>query len=127
MSLVKWFLLIVCMTTFLAAENAPAALNIVPRPATVRHSMGSFLLTNRTRIVATDAESRRIAGLFNQFLLDHHGMRLKLAAGIAAGDNVILFTQQASRGLPPEGCRCGLRRRVMPSYWALLLQSSPCR
>ncbi len=35
------------------------------------------MLTGETRIVAADQESRRIAGLFNDFLLEQHGLRLE--------------------------------------------------
>src|SRR5215469_3019010 len=105
---VLWLVFMLTVTTFSRAENAPANLNIVPRPASVRYSTGVFILTNRTRILATDAESRRIAGLFNEFLLNQHGMRLKFATGASAGDNVIWFSQQGNRELPPEGYRLSI-------------------
>ncbi len=105
MNLVKWFLLLLAATTFLGAENGPGTLNIVPRPVGVRYSAGSFILTNRTRIVATDTESRRIARLFNEFLLNQQGIRLRFAPSTSAGDNVVRFSQQGSRELPPEGYR----------------------
>jgi len=105
---VLWLVFVLTVATFASAEIAPANLNIVPRPVSVRYSTGVFILTHRTRIVATDAESRRIAGLFNEFLLDQHGMRLKFATGTSAGENVISFRQQRNRELPPEGYRLSI-------------------
>ncbi len=100
MKSVTWFVFLFCATPFVRAENAPAALNIVPRPVRVRYSTGSFVLTNHTRILATDTESRRIAALFNEFLLDQLGMRLKFATGRSTDSNVITFGQADSRELP---------------------------
>jgi hexosaminidase len=108
MKSVTWLVFLFCVTPFLGAQNVPAGLNIVPRPVSVRHSNGIFTLNNRTRILATDAESRRIAGLFQEFLLDHQGMRLKFATGKSAGDNVISFSQRDSRESPPEGYRLSI-------------------
>lgn len=108
MKLSLWLIFILAVTTFSPAENAPAKLNIVPRPVSVRYSSGVFLLTNRTRILATDSESHRIAGLFNQVLLNQHGMRLKFATGTPTGDNVIWFRQQGDRDLPSEGYRLSI-------------------
>ncbi len=113
MNLVKWFLCLIYVTKFIPAENAPAALNIVPRPVNVRYSTGTFILSNRTRIVASDAESRRIAESFNQFLLDQHGIRLKFATATSAGNDVISFSQQGSQDLPAEGYRLSIRPKTI--------------
>jgi len=66
---VPWLVFMLTVTT-----NAPPNLNIVPRSANVRYSTEVFILVNRTRILATDADCRRIAGSFNEFLLNQHGM-----------------------------------------------------
>src|SRR5215469_6516597 len=105
---VLWLVFMLTVTTFSRAENARANLNIVPRPASVRYSTGVFILTNRTRILATAADSRRIAGLFNEFLLNQHGMRLKSATGTSTGDNIISLSQQRNRELPAEGYRLSI-------------------
>jgi len=60
---------VLSVTAFVGAEN-PSAVNIVPRPVSVRYSTGTFILSSRTRILASDPESRRIAGLLNEFLLN---------------------------------------------------------
>ena len=113
MNPVKWCLFLLCVTTFLAAENAPVAVNIVPRPVSVRNSSGTFILTNRTRIVANDAESRRIAILFNEFLLDQHGIGLKFATGTSVGTDIISFSQQGARELPLEGYRLSIGQKTI--------------
>ena len=57
----------------LRPSQNPPTLNVVPRPASVKSLAGSFTLDDQTRILAVDKESRRIARLFNDFLLEQHG------------------------------------------------------
>src|SRR5882672_10640269 len=98
------FLLTVAM--FVHAENSPVpGVNVVPRPVSVKPLAGAFTLNDQTRIVTVDNESRRIAGLFNDFLLSQHGVRLRLAAAPPKGGNYISFSQAASSRLPEEGYR----------------------
>ena len=62
-----------------SAQVVPAAeVNIVPRPAKIKMLHGTFVLTGATRIVAADPEARRIAGLFNDFLLEQHGHKVRI-------------------------------------------------
>jgi hexosaminidase len=96
--------LLLALSSFVHAQNPPT-MNIVPRPASVRSLPGSFTLDDQTRLVAVDRESRRIAGLFNDFLLMQHGFRLQLTATQPKGKNYISFTQAESSGLPEEGYR----------------------
>jgi len=105
---VLWLVFTLTVTTFSGAENAPINLNIVPRPASVRYSTGVFTLTNRTRLLAADPESRRIAELFNEYLLNQHGMSLKFATGTSTGGSVIWFSQQHNRELSPEAYRLSI-------------------
>ena len=87
----------------------PVSLNVVPRPVSVRSTTGTFVLTNRTRIFATDSESRRIARFFADYVLEQHGMRLQFASGKSPGQDVISFSQDASRELPAEGYRLSIK------------------
>src|SRR5207245_3361779 len=59
----------------------------------------------QTRIVAVDKESRRIAGLLNDFLLSNHGFQLKIQATAPEMGRYISFTQVSGRNLPAEGYR----------------------
>src|SRR6267142_1593000 len=86
------------------AQTSPGpVLNIVPRPASLKMSTGTFLLTGETRIVAGDDESRRIAGLFHDYLLEQHGLNLRISATRPRGPNYISFSQSGGRDLPDEG------------------------
>ncbi len=79
--------------------------HVVPRPVASQRLQGTFTLDHRTRISTQDPESRRIAGLFNDFLLRAYGLSLKPAAGGARDSNSIVFTSEGSQGLPAEGYR----------------------
>src|SRR6185295_12158440 len=76
---------------------------IVPRPESLKILTGAFVLTPETRIVAVDEESRRIARLFNDYLLEQHGLRLKMSSTRDGGRNTISFSQSGSGALPGEG------------------------
>src|SRR3979411_1234096 len=95
---------LLALATFVNAENsAVASLNVIPRPVLVKALTGTFTLNDQTRIVAVDNESRRIAGLFNDFPLSHHGFRLHISATPPKVKNFISFSRAASSGLPQEG------------------------
>ena len=62
--------ILLTVASFVQAENPPVPhLNIIPLPVKIKPLPGTFTLDNQTRIVAVDKESRRIAGLLNDFLL----------------------------------------------------------
>src|ERR1044072_6451873 len=88
------------------AQVLPAAeLSVVPRPAKVRMLPGAFLLTGETRIVADDEESRRIAGLFNDYLLEQHGLRLEISATQPRTANYLSFSRAVAGDSSPVGYR----------------------
>jgi hexosaminidase len=96
------FLVIVAGSVY--AENAAVTrLNIVPQPVSVKPLPGTFTLNNQTRIVAVDEESRRIARLFDDFLLSNNGFHLKIEATAPKRGSYISFTHSGSRNLPAEG------------------------
>jgi hexosaminidase len=78
-------------------------LNIVPQPVSVRYLGGQFRLDERTLIVATDGAARRVAGQFNERILDQHGMRLPVVSARIPGHSYILFSRGTSGDLPTEG------------------------
>ncbi len=80
-------------------------LNIVPLPVKVKPLPGTFTLNNQTRIVAADEESRRVAGLLNDFLLSNHGFHLEIETTAPKRGRYISFTQVGDRNLPAEGYR----------------------
>jgi hexosaminidase len=88
-----------------AQSSAPPSVSIVPLPVESKRLDGTFLLDGRTQIVATDAESRRIAGLLNEYLFTLHGVRLPIGSKRLEDRNSISLTQDGSRALPEEGYR----------------------
>jgi hexosaminidase len=107
-----WLAFLLAIATCARAES-PAApvLNVVPRPASLESRTGTFLLTGDTRILAADEESRRIAGLFNDFLLEQHGLHLQITGARPRSQNYISFSQAGSAGLPEEGYRLAIGPR----------------
>ncbi len=104
------FLLIVA--TLVHAENpAVPRLNIVPLPAKVTRLPGSFTLNDQTRIVAADEESRRIAGLLNDFLLNNHGFHLQIETTAPKTGSYISLTQVGGQSPPAEGYRLVVKPR----------------
>ena len=90
-----------------AARAAQPEMNIVPRPVSLELRPGVFLLPGATRIVATDEDSRRIAQLFDDHLLEQHGLRLELS-GKPRGTNYISLRRSRAGELPPEGYRLAI-------------------
>ena len=103
-------LLLATVATCARAQSLPAAaVNVVPQPASLRMLQGTFVLSSATRILAADEESRRIAGLFNDYLLEQHGLRLEVTAKRPHGANYLSFSRTGAGGLPPEGYRLAIR------------------
>ena len=96
-------MVLLAAVTWVQAESGTVPNSIVPAPVVVKALSGTFTLSDRTRIVASDRESRRIAGLFNDFLLANHGFHLTSEAKAARRGNNIVFTQTGSQNLPLEG------------------------
>jgi len=98
--------LLLIVASVVHAENPVVPhLNIVPLPVSIKLLPGTFTLNNETRIVAADRESRRIAGLLNDFLLNNHGFHLEIQNTAPKRGRYISFTHVGSRNLPAEGYR----------------------
>ena len=74
----------------------------------VEFSTGTFLLSPQTRILGVDRESRRIAGLFNDYLRAQHGLQLRTDAKPPPHVNFISFGPPGSGNLPAEGYRLAI-------------------
>ena len=96
-------LILLGAATAAVAQSTPPDINVVPRPVSLKLLAGRFVLNPETRIVAGDEESRRIARLFNDYLLEQHGLHLKMSATRDGGRNTISFSQGGSGALPEEG------------------------
>jgi hexosaminidase len=55
-------------------------INIVPRPNSIKLGSGSFVISTSTKIVATDAETRRSADSLNALLETYLGKKLKITS-----------------------------------------------
>ena len=101
-----WILFLLPAAALVRAENSVfPSVSVVPRPVAVKLLAGTFVLNGQTRIVAVDRESRKIAGLFNDFLLKQDGLHLRITVNRPKRENFILFSQVDSRALPEEGYR----------------------
>ena len=86
--------ILLTVASLVHAENpALPHLNVVPLPVKIKPLPGTFTLDNQTRIVAVDRESRRIAGLLNDFLLSNHGFHLEIETTAPKRGRYISFTQ----------------------------------
>lgn len=88
-----------------AEDAAMQGIHIVPAPAMVKSLQGTFTLNERTRLLVEDPESRRIAAIFNDFLLANHGIRLKIDTSPLRGRAYIVLTETSQQALPIEGYR----------------------
>src|SRR6266480_378095 len=101
-----WMLFLLPAAALVRAENSVfPGVNIVPRPVAVKVLAGTFVLNGQTRIVAVDRESRKVAGLLNDFLLKQNGLHLRVTVNRPKRENFISFSQAGSRSLPEEGYR----------------------
>ena len=108
------FLLAMIASGAVPALAAPEPdVNVVPRPATIRALPGTFVLTGKTRIVAADPDARRIAGLFDEALLEQHGLRLEITTRAPRGANYILLQRSAADPIRAEGYHLEVRSEVI--------------
>src|SRR6266478_2156932 len=101
-----WILFLLPAAALGRAENSVfPSVPILPRPVAVKLLAGTFALNDQTRIVAGDRESRKVAGLLNDFLLKQNGLHLRITDNPSKRENFISFSQAGSRSLPAEGYR----------------------
>lgn len=91
------FVCIFLCAAFAAAQSGD--LNIIPQPKSVERLDGEFELNQKTRLVATDEEGRRLAEIFNEHLQRKHNLKLKITKG-APARNFVAFLP-TSTAVPP--------------------------
>ena len=100
------FGIVFLLTQFAPAGNpGDAQSQVVPRPVASRRLPGAFTLDHHTRISANEPESRRVAGLFTERVLETYVLMLEPEGAAAGGGASIVFTTIGSRDLPAEGYR----------------------
>ncbi len=72
------FLLLAAQIVF--AQKPTAKLSIIPQPVSVQIGTGQFHLTNKTVILATDAEDKATAQYFNEYLKQVYGFTLPVSS-----------------------------------------------
>ena len=79
-------------------------INIIPRPQSVKYDEGSFLLNSATKLVANDAEGRKLAAALNAHLVNAFKLRLDVVKK-APKANFIAFlpTSSATSHLGGDG------------------------
>src|SRR5437588_10489606 len=108
-----WILFLLPAAALVRAEHSVLpSVNIVPRPVAVKSLAGTFVVNGETRIVAADRESRKSAGLLNDFLLKQNRLRLRSTVNRPKRENFISFGQIRSRVFPEHGYRPVLGART---------------
>jgi hexosaminidase len=73
----KALLFLLLLPQVLLAQTA-APVSIIPQPVFVVTKPGTFLFNRQTVLAAADAEDRKIAGLFNEYLQSMYGFKLEV-------------------------------------------------
>jgi len=76
---------------------AQQPVNIIPKPNSVEAKTGEFVLNSTTLISYDNAESKRIAELFQSYVNNQYGINLKTAEK-KSGKNVVRFVTAAKGG-----------------------------
>jgi len=92
-------LCLLLLNTISFAQQADEV-SIIPKPASVEKSIGSFIISKRTNIVAKGADAEKVAGMFNYFLNKKYGFVLKVNNTVTNGAIVLNTTSRVK--LPDE-------------------------
>jgi hexosaminidase len=94
------FVLLLVFSAFVSAQN----LKIVPQPKSVQLTRGlPFEFNYKTKIVATDEGSRKLAGYLNDYLLKFHGFKIEYTDKLKKNQkNAIIFERLAAQGNIPS-------------------------
>jgi hexosaminidase len=61
---------------------------IIPKPASVEKGTGSFTISAQTKLIAPGVDAKKVADMFNYFLMKKCGFTLKVAS---AGSNEVMM------------------------------------
>lgn len=80
-----------------------AELNIIPQPKSMTRLKGEFKLNYKTKIVATDEQGRKSAGILNDLLMKNYGFKLEYTEKPQKKNAIVFTTQGFPIGIaPPE-------------------------
>jgi hexosaminidase len=79
MNFVKLISIVVFLFAVVAMSAAQTTMpSIVPKPNSINPGTGTFKLTRKTKIVAADNVTRKMAGIFNDLLKQNYGFQLQV-------------------------------------------------
>lgn len=88
------------LLVFVASAFAQSdKINIVPKPSDFKMGDSHFVLSKNTRLVASDAEARKVATMFNDLIFRQYGFRLEVSEG--AKKDAIFFIRAPGYKPPP--------------------------
>src|SRR5215204_969654 len=98
------FFFVFCAFLTVSAAAQTAGLNIIPQPKSAIRLKGEFKLKLKTKIVATDEQGRKSAGILNDLLMKNYGFKLDIASK-EQKKNAIVFAAQGFSvdKIPAEG------------------------
>ncbi len=103
MTLVVGCLLAACSPKEAPQSEAPAAISVIPAPATVTMNRGAFELTSATPVrYSAGSPGEQVANYFVDLMKRTRGVALAASAGEAEGEQAISFVLQAREGSQVE-------------------------
>ncbi len=106
----QFLLLLIAFAVFSPSiEAQKPELNIIPQPKSVKPSNGKFEFNFKTKIVAGDEGSRKLAGYFNDYLMQFYGFKLEyVEKPKTVPANAIVFERLTAQGNIPSNEDYGL-------------------
>ena len=103
MTLVVGCLLAACSQKEAPQSEAPAAISVIPAPATVTMNRGAFELTSATPVrYSAGSPGEQVANYFVDLMKRTRGVALAASAGETGGEQAISFVLQAREGSQAE-------------------------
>src|SRR5438552_658531 len=96
------FPFLICLHFALTGFSQNPAINIIPKPKTVNLRNGKFTLSRRTKLVAADEVSRKMAEILNAAVFASCGFKLDLTGRLEKENAIIIVVEPASGNVRPE-------------------------
>ncbi|OOQ59662.1 family 20 glycosylhydrolase [Mucilaginibacter pedocola] len=97
--------LFISATVSVHAQDADPYMGIIPAPVSVKKSIGEFVLSQETRVLA-DTPNNKAVQFFSAYLSNNMAYNKQVGLRNAnSGSNIIYLTSTGTEGLAPEGYR----------------------
>ncbi|MEK7724146.1 MAG: family 20 glycosylhydrolase, partial [Acidobacteriota bacterium] len=101
LKLISILVIVIVLAFGISAQTS--AINIVPRPKSIKPLNGTFEFNFKTKIVANDEGSRKLAGYLNDYLLKFHGFKIEYVGNPPKNlKNAIVFERLSAQGNTPS-------------------------